>query len=181
MKAIPTMLSGIVLLEPTIFTDERGYFFESFNAQRFSELTGYTGCFVQDNESLSHKGVLRGMHYQVAPKAQGKLVRVTQGSIFDVVVDIRPDSTTFGKWEGFNLSAENHRQLWIPPGFAHGFLALEDNTRMQYKVTEYWSKEHERCLAWNDTGLQITWPIEGRPTVSAKDLSGFSFNSIGAE
>jgi dTDP-4-dehydrorhamnose 3,5-epimerase len=172
MKATETRIAGVYLLEPTVFGDERGYFFESFNATRFEQLTGCKPHFVQDNQSLSAKGVLRGLHFQLAPKAQGKLVRVVQGAVFDVAVDIRKNSPTWGQWVGYELNARNHHQLWIPPGLAHGFVTLEDNTLFQYKVTDVWSKEHERCIAWNDPELAIDWHFEGTPLVSDKDALG---------
>lgn len=172
MKATETKLAGVYLLEPTVFGDSRGYFFESFNNRKFEELTGFLPHFVQDNQSMSAKGVLRGLHFQVSPKAQGKLVRVVKGAVFDVAVDIRPDSPTFGQWEGVELSEENHRQLWIPPGLAHGFVTLEEGTVFQYKVTDYWSKAHEKCIAWNDPDLAIDWHFEGTPLVSEKDAEG---------
>ncbi|KYP10056.1 MAG: dTDP-4-dehydrorhamnose 3,5-epimerase [Limnobacter sp. CACIAM 66H1] len=179
MKVIQTKLEGVCLLEPTVFSDSRGYFFESFNDRKFEELTGFPAQFVQDNQSMSARGVLRGLHFQISPKAQGKLVRVVKGAVFDVAVDIRSDSPTYGQWVGFELSEFNHRQLWIPPGLAHGFVALQDNTVFQYKVTEYWSKDHERCIAWNDPDLGIDWQFEGEPMVSAKDVEGLSLASFG--
>ncbi|MDX1668451.1 MAG: dTDP-4-dehydrorhamnose 3,5-epimerase [Limnobacter sp.] len=178
MKATATKLAGVYLLEPTVFGDSRGYFFESFNNHKFEQLTGFLPYFVQDNQSKSAKGVLRGLHFQVSPKAQGKLVRVVQGAVYDVAVDIRPDSPTFGQWEGVILSEENHHQLWIPPGLAHGFLTLEENTVFQYKVTDYWSKEHERCIAWDDPDLAISWPENTTPLVSEKDAQGQSLASF---
>lgn len=178
MKVIQTKLEGVCLLEPTVFNDSRGYFFESFNDRKFEELTGFSGQFVQDNQSMSARGVLRGLHFQIDPKAQGKLVRVVKGAVFDVAVDIRSDSPTFGQWVGFELSEFNHRQLWIPPGLAHGFVTLQEDTVFQYKVTEYWSKDHERCIAWNDPDLKIDWQFEGEPIVSAKDAEGLSMASV---
>lgn len=178
MKVIQTKLEGVCLLEPTVFSDSRGYFFESFNDRKFEELTGFPAQFVQDNQSMSAKGVLRGLHFQISPKAQGKLVRVVKGAVFDVAVDIRSDSPTFGQWVGFEISELNHRQLWIPPGLAHGFVTLQENTVFQYKVTEYWSKDHERCIAWNDPDLKIDWQFEGEPIVSAKDAEGLSLASV---
>ncbi|NJM31661.1 MAG: dTDP-4-dehydrorhamnose 3,5-epimerase [Limnobacter sp.] len=181
MKATPTRLAGVYLLEPTVFGDSRGYFFESFNNHHFERLTGFLPYFVQDNQSQSAKGVLRGLHFQVSPKAQGKLVRVVQGAVFDVAVDIRPDSPTFGQSEGVVLSQTNHHQLWIPPGLAHGFVTLEDKTVFQYKVTDYWSQEHERCIAWDDPELAIDWQFEGTPLVSQKDAQAQSFASFKQE
>lgn len=178
MKATETKLAGVYLLEPTVFGDSRGYFFESFNNCKFEELTGFLPHFVQDNQSMSAKGVLRGLHFQVSPKAQGKLVRVVKGAVFDVAVDIRPDSPTFGQWEGVELSERNHCQLWIPPGLAHGFVTLDEETVFQYKVTDYWSKAHERCIAWNDPDLGIDWHFEGVPLVSEKDAEGQSLASF---
>lgn len=175
MKATETKLAGVYLLEPSVFGDARGYFFESFNNKKFESLTGFLPHFVQDNQSKSSKGVLRGLHYQVTPKAQGKLVRVVKGAVFDVAVDIRPDSPTFGQWEGVELSEDNHLQLWIPPGLAHGFVTLTDEAIFQYKVTDYWSKEHEKCLKWDDPELRIDWGFEGEPLVSNKDAEGQSF------
>lgn len=181
MKVIQAKLEGVCLLEPTVFSDSRGYFFESFNDRKFEELTGFPAQFVQDNQSMSARGVLRGLHFQISPKAQGKLVRVVKGAVFDVAVDIRSDSPTFGQWVGFELSELNHRQLWIPPGLAHGFVTLQENTVFQYKVTEYWSKDHERCIAWNDPDLEIDWQFEGEPIVSSKDAEGLSLASVRRE
>lgn len=181
MKATSTKLAGVYLLEPTVYGDSRGYFFESFNNHKFEQLTGFLPHFVQDNQSKSAKGVLRGLHFQVSPKAQGKLVRVVKGAVYDVAVDIRPDSPTFGHWEGVVLSEKNHHQLWIPPGLAHGFLTLEEDTVFQYKVTDYWSKDHERCIAWNDPELKITWPSELKPLVSEKDAQAQSLASFKSE
>lgn len=161
--------SGIRLLEPEVHRDDRGWFSEVFSEERFQDATGEDARFVQDNQSSSRQGVLRGLHYQVDPMAQGKLVRVVRGSIFDVVVDLRRSSPGFGTWAGFELSAENLRQVWIPPGFAHGFLALSDPADVVYKVTQYYSPEHERALRWDDPDVSIDWPINGHPTVSARD------------
>ena len=157
MKATSLAIPEVILFEPTVFTDERGFFFESFNHKKFEEAVGYSVNFVQDNHSKSAKGVLRGLHYQLAPMAQGKLVRVTQGEVFDVAVDIRKDSPTFGKWVGEKLSAENKKQLWVPEGFAHGFLTLSDTAGFLYKVTNYYSTEHEQCIVWDDQDLNINW------------------------
>lgn len=181
MKAIQTKLEGVYVLEPTVFGDSRGYFFESFNRRKFEELTGFPAKFVQDNQSMSKRGVLRGLHFQINPKAQGKLVRVVRGAVFDVAVDIRSDSPTFGQWVGVELSELNLRQLWIPPGLAHGFLTLQENTVFQYKVTEYWSKDYECCIAWNDPDLGIDWQFEGEPIVSAKDAEGQSLANFRKE
>jgi dTDP-4-dehydrorhamnose 3,5-epimerase len=164
MKFISTEIPDVVLIEPIVYADHRGWFTESFNERRFHEGLEKMGLpkpapFVQDNHSCSLKGVLRGLHYQLPPHAQGKMVRVVQGSAFDVAVDIRRKSPTFGRWVGFELSADNKRQLWIPPGFAHGFIALEDNTHFLYKTTDYYSKESEACILWNDMQLNIQWPL----------------------
>ncbi len=175
MKATPTAIPDVLLLEPRVFGDERGFFFESFNHKVFEEATGIKTQFVQDNHSKSGKGVLRGLHYQTQ-HAQGKLVRVTQGAVFDVAVDIRKDSPTYGKWEGVILSAENKRQLWIPAGLAHGFLVLSDTAEFLYKTTDYYAPEHERCIVWNDPSLAIEWPLDGQaPKLSAKDQAGSLF------
>lgn len=174
MKAVPLAIPDVVLFEPKVFGDERGFFFESFNAREFAKATGLEAQFVQDNHSRSRQGVLRGLHYQLAPKAQGKLVRVTEGEVFDVAVDIRRGSPTFGQWVGEILSAENKRQLWIPAGFAHGFTVLSENAEFLYKTTDYWSPEHERCIRWDDPTLAIPWPVPGAPLVSDKDRQGFN-------
>lgn len=174
MQVIPTSLAGVVLIEPKVFGDARGFFFESFNARRFAELTGIRAAFVQDNQSRSAKGVLRGLHYQIR-QPQGKLVRVTAGEVFDVAVDLRRASATFGRWSGFNLSADNKRQAWIPEGFAHGFVVLSDYAEMLYKTTDYWAPEHEQCIRWDDTQVGIQWPIDGAPLLSAKDAQGVAF------
>lgn len=172
MKATPLAIPDVILLEPRVFGDGRGFFFESYNRQAFREATGVDPDFVQDNHSRSVKGVLRGLHYQLPPKAQGKLVRVTVGEVFDVAVDIRPGSATFGKWVGEVLSAENKRQMWIPPGFAHGFLTLSETAEFLYKTTDYYSPEHERCIRWDDPTLRIQWPLSGLPSLSSKDANG---------
>lgn len=172
MQATRLAIPDVVLLAPKTFGDERGFFFESFNRRAFEEATGLAPDFVQDNHSRSVKGVLRGLHYQLPPKAQGKLVRVVVGEVFDVAVDIRRNSPTFGKWVGEVLSAENKRQMWIPPGFAHGFLTLSDMAEFLYKTTDYYSPEHERCIAWNDPDLAIAWPLHGVPQLSGKDACG---------
>lgn len=164
-------IDGLMVFEPRVFTDERGAFFESFNETKFREATGFAGRFVQDNHSISHKGVLRGLHYQLPPHAQGKLVRVVAGAAFDVAVDIREGSPTFGKWAGVELSAENRKQFWIPAGFAHGFLALEDGTEFLYKTTDFWHAASERSIRWDDPDIGVKWPIERPPTVSAKDAA----------
>ena len=178
MNVVETKIPDLLIIEPRVFGDERGFFFESFNEQAFNEATGNRLPFVQDNHSKSVKGVLRGLHYQLPPRAQGKLVRVVQGEVFDVAVDIRKDSPTYGQWVGEILSAENKKQLWIPPGFAHGFLTLSDTAEFLYKTTDYWSPEHERAILWNDTTLNIDWPLNGlQPTLAAKDAAAVTFNA----
>lgn len=172
MKAIATALDGVLILEPQVFEDARGCFFESWNARSFAELTGVDMAFVQDNHSVSHRGVLRGLHYQLPPMAQGKLLRVVQGALFDVVVDLRRHAPSFGQWLGVELSAANQRQLWIPPGFAHGFLSLADATISLYKTTAYYSPAHERCIRWDDPQLAIAWPLDGAPLLSPRDAEG---------
>lgn len=174
MQAINTELHGVLILEPKVFGDERGFFFESFNARAFAETTGLQCEFVQDNHSRSQRGVLRGLHYQVQ-QAQGKLVRVSAGEVFDVAVDLRRSSPTFGKWVGTLLSAENKRQLWVPAGFAHGFVVLSEFAEFLYKTTDYYAPEHERCIRWNDPTLAIDWPLDDAPLLSAKDQAGLSF------
>ena len=172
MQVTPTLLPGLLILEPKMFGDERGFFLESFNQRAFDAAVGHSVSFVQDNHSRSQRGVLRGLHYQVAPHAQGKLVRVVQGSAFDVAVDIRKDSPTFGRWFGMTLDAASQRQLWISPGFAHGFLALEDDTHFLYKTTDYYAQECERAIAWNDAAIGIDWPQLGmNPLLAAKDAA----------
>jgi len=167
----PTAIPDVLILQPKVFGDARGFFYESFNARDFAEATGLDVSFVQDNHSKSAKGVLRGLHYQIQ-HAQGKLVRVVQGEVFDVAVDLRKRSATFGQWVGVHLSAENHRQLWVPPGFAHGFVVLSDSAEFLYKTTDYWYPEHERSLLWNDPALGIDWPMDGQPLLAAKDAAG---------
>jgi dTDP-4-dehydrorhamnose 3,5-epimerase len=174
MKATRLAIPDLILLEPKVFGDARGFFMESYNQRVFHQATGLSPVFIQDNHSKSAKSVLRGLHYQIK-QAQGKLVRVTAGAVFDVAVDIRKSSPTFGTWVGEVLSAENKRQLWIPEGFAHGFLVLEDNTEFLYKTTDYYAPEHERTIAWNDPAIGIRWPIEGTPALSAKDQQGATF------
>ena len=164
----PTAIPDVLVLTPKVFGDARGFFFESFNARDFAQATGIEAQFVQDNHSKSVKGVLRGLHYQIQ-HAQGKLVRAVQGSVFDVVVDLRRSSPTFGRWAGTVLSAENHQQLWVPPGFAHGFVVLSESAEFLYKTTDYWYPEHERSLAWNDPAIGIEWPIDFTPQLAAKD------------
>ena len=171
MQVIPTELPGVLILEPKVFGDARGYFFEAFNARTFEKLTGCSRPFVQDNQSRSARGVLRGLHYQLPPKAQDKLVRVIDGEILDVAVDARRGSPTFGRWVGVKLSAENKRQLWVPAGFAHGFSVLSEMAEVQYKVTEFYAPETERCVIWNDPDLAIDWGVK-EPLLAAKDLAG---------
>jgi len=172
MKVIPTAIEGVLIIEPKVFGDERGFFFESFNQRAFNEAVGQPVEFVQDNHSRSAKGVLRGLHFQRPPHAQGKLVRVTQGSVFDVAVDIRPDSATFGRWVGVELSGANHRQMWIPAGLAHGFLVTSDSADFLYKTTDYYRPESEGSVRWDDPDLAIAWPLEGiTPALSAKDAA----------
>lgn len=177
MQALPTSLPGVLIIEPKAFSDARGFFFESFNQRKFNEVTGTSMEFVQDNHSKSCQRVLRGLHFQIR-QAQGKLVRVTEGEIYDVAVDIRRSSPTFGNWTGVRLSAQNRRQLWIPPGFAHGFVVLSDEAQLLYKTTDYWAPEHERTLAWDDPQLGIEWPIEGAPILSQKDQVGQRLSDI---
>ena len=177
MKATPLSIPDIFLIEPEVFGDERGFFYESFNQAKFESAIGRKVNFVQDNHSKSRKGVLRGLHYQ-DPKSQGKLVRVTQGEVFDVAVDIRPKSPTFGKWVAEILSGENKRQLWIPEGFAHGFLVLSETAEFLYKTTEYYAPEFEKCIIWNDNDLDIKWPIEWIPKLSYKDQLGSPFKDL---
>ncbi|MBX9869743.1 MAG: dTDP-4-dehydrorhamnose 3,5-epimerase [Burkholderiaceae bacterium] len=171
MNVTATSLPDVLIIEPTVFGDQRGFFYESFNARKFQELTGVKTQFVQDNHSLSAKNVLRGLHYQIQ-QPQGKLVRVNHGEVFDVAVDLRRSSPHFGRWVGVTLSADNHRQLWIPAGFAHGFVVTSEKAEFLYKTTDYWAPEHERCLQWNDPALGIEWPLSGTPTMSPKDLQG---------
>lgn len=170
MNVNETGLPGVLILEPKVFGDERGFFMESYNRRVFAEL-GLPTDFVQDNHSRSARGVLRGLHYQIQ-QPQGKLVRVVRGAVYDVAVDLRRSSPTFGRWEGVELSEENRRMLWIPPGFAHGFLVLSDYADFLYKTTDFYAPEHERCIAWNDPAIGIAWPFEGEPVLSAKDQAG---------
>ena len=171
MKVVRTALSGVVVLEPRVFGDARGFFFESWNRRAFAEAIGGDVDFVQDNHSASERNVLRGLHYQVR-QAQGKLVRSLAGEVYDVVVDLRRSSPTFGKWIGERLSAENHRMLWVPPGFAHGFLVLSERAEFLYKTTDYYAPEHERSLLWNDPALGIEWPLAGAPLLKPRDAAG---------
>lgn len=175
MQRVNTDLEGLIMFEPKVFGDERGFFFESFNARQFAEATGLQREFVQDNHSRSQRGVLRGLHYQVQ-QAQGKLVRVTAGEVYDVAVDLRRSSATFGRWMGVHLSAENKRQLWVPEGFAHGFVVLSEFAEFLYKTTNYYAPEHERCIRWDDPTLAIDWPLHEAPQLSAKDQAGVSFS-----
>ena len=172
----PTAIPDVLMLQPKVFGDTRGFFFESFNEQDFAQATGLNVTFVQDNHSRSAKGVLRGLHYQLQ-QPQGKLVRVVRGAVFDVAVDIRRSSPTFGQWVGCELSEDNHRQLWIPPGFAHGFVVLSDSADFLYKTTDYYAPAHERCIAWNDPDIGIDWPTGLEPQLSAKDMAGVPFQS----
>jgi len=171
MKVTPTAMPEVLVLEPRLYGDDRGFFYESFNARTFEQLTGQRVNFVQDNHSKSARGVLRGLHYQVR-QPQGKLVRVCAGAIYDVVVDMRRSSPFFGRWIGVELSAENHHQLWIPSGFAHGFVVTSDSAEVQYKTTDYWAPEHERTVLWNDPALAIDWRLTGAPVLSGKDNQG---------
>ena len=174
MKVLPTGIPDVYLFEPIVFGDDRGFFFESFNKQAFEKLTGIKTEFVQDNHSKSSKGVLRGLHYQIK-QPQGKLVRVCSGEVLDVAVDLRKSSLTFGQWEGVLLSAENKRQLWVPEGFAHGFIVLSETAEFLYKTTNYYAPEFERCICWNDSSLAIDWQYDGKPLVSDKDANGVAF------
>lgn len=171
MQIQATAIPEVLILEPTVFGDDRGFFYESFNQKRFAELTGVTRNFVQDNHSKSAKGVLRGLHYQIQ-QPQGKLVRVTAGEVFDVAVDLRKSSPTFGNWVGITLSAANRRQLWVPEGFAHGFVVTSDHAEFLYKTTDYWAPEFERSILWNDPAIGIEWPLDGEPLLSGKDKVG---------
>ncbi len=173
MKVLPTDIREVLIIEPQVFTDARGFFYESFN-KKIMEAAGIAANFVQDNHSRSVRNVLRGLHYQIR-QPQGKLVRAIAGEIFDVIVDLRRRSTTFGNWVGVNLSAENKRMVWIPPGFAHGFLVMSEYAEVLYKTTDYWHPEFERTVIWNDRHLAIHWPIHGEPQLSAKDKAGKAF------
>jgi len=174
MKVTKTTLYDVLIIEPRVFGDERGFFFESFNEKMFKEKTGVEARFVQDNHSRSVKNVLRGLHYQIK-QIQGKLVRVTEGEVLDVVVDIRKGSATFGQWHSELLSEENKKQLWVPIGFAHGFVVLSEYAEFLYKTTDYYAPEHERCIAWNDPELKIDWQLKGEPELSEKDQQGMAF------
>jgi len=174
MQMTPTPLPGVLVLEPTVYRDERGAFYESYHRLRFRDLTGYAGEFVQDNHSSSCRNALRGLHYQIE-RPQGKLVRVVAGEVFDVVVDLRASSPTFGQWLGTRLSAANKKMLWVPPGFAHGFLVLSECCEYLYKTTAHWAPQHERCIRWDDPTLAIDWPLSGSPVMSSRDLNGVRF------
>lgn len=178
MKVTDTKIPDVKIINPMVFGDERGFFFESFNHKKFEEMIGRTVTFLQDNHSKSSKGVLRGLHYQLPPHAQGKLVRVVQGEVFDVAVDIRTSSPTFGQWVAEILSAENKKQLWIPEGFAHGFLTLSETADFLYKTTAYYAKEYERSIVWSDDSLNITWPQRVKVSVSDKDAAAVIFQDI---
>ncbi|QBY49688.1 dTDP-4-dehydrorhamnose 3,5-epimerase [Cupriavidus oxalaticus] len=171
MKVILTSIPDVLIIEPKVFGDDRGFFSESFNARQFEEATGVKRTFVQDNHSRSARNVLRGLHYQIQ-HPQGKLVRVVVGEVFDVAVDLRQTSPTYGEWVGVTLSAENKRQLWVPEGFAHGFVVTSESAEFLYKTTDYWYPQHERSLLWNDSDVGIDWPIEGQPILAAKDAAG---------
>ncbi|HEY9886948.1 MAG TPA: dTDP-4-dehydrorhamnose 3,5-epimerase [Candidatus Obscuribacterales bacterium] len=172
MNVIPTDIPEVLILEPQVYGDHRGFFMESYNQQTFADKTGCQRQFVQDNHSRSKGGILRGLHYQIQ-SPQGKLLRVVSGTIYDVAVDVRRSSPTFGQWVGVMLSAENHRQLWVPEGFAHGFYVMSDSADVLYKTTDYYAPQHERCIVWNDPDLDIDWPIgDGTPVLSAKDQQG---------
>ena len=170
MRVVETELPGILILEPKVFGDDRGFFMETYNTQVFEQITGCKKPFVQDNHSRSSKGVLRGLHYQIQ-QPQDKLVRVISGEIYDVAVDIRKSSTHFGKWVGVNLSAANKRQLWVPAGFAHGFVVTSETAEVIYKVTDYWAPTHERSIRWDDQDLKVSWPLDASPSLSAKDAA----------
>lgn len=176
MNVTPTAIPDVLILEPKVFGDSRGFFFESFNQRSFEAAIGGAVPFVQDNHSRSGRGVLRGLHYQIE-QPQGKLVRVVAGAVFDVAVDIRPGSPTFGRWVGVELTADNKRQLWIPPGLAHGFLVLSDTAEFLYKTTDFYAPAAERCIVWNDPVLGIRWPITEPPTLSERDAAGLSFTA----
>jgi len=178
MHVIPTKIPDLLIVEPKVFGDDRGFFYESFNQKDFCQAIGQKVDFVQDNHSKSAKNVLRGLHYQVSPQAQGKLVRVVQGEVFDVAVDIRKGSKTLGQWVGVTLSAENKKQLWIPAGFAHGFLTLSGTAEFLYKTTDYYAPEYERCILWNDATLAVAWPLLESTVMSSKDEKGMSWQQF---
>lgn len=177
MNVTPTAIPDVLLIEPKVFGDSRGFFYESFHLRAFEAAIGGPARFVQDNHSHSCRGVLRGLHYQVE-QPQGKLVRAVSGAIYDVAVDIRPSSPTFGRWVGVELSADNKRQLWIPPGLAHGFLVVSETAEVLYKATDYYAPAHERTILWNDPTLGIPWPLKGQPQVSGKDAAGAVFRAV---
>ena len=177
MKVTPTAIPDVLVIEPKVFGDSRGFFYESFNQKAFNEATGLDVNFVQDNHSRSAKGVLRGLHYQVV-QPQGKLVRVVRGAVFDVAVDLRKGSPTFAKWVGFELTEYNHKQLWIPDGFAHGFLVTSEAAEFVYKSTDYYSAKHKRCIAWNDPAIGIQWALTAEPTLSVKDQHGLTLSDV---
>lgn len=179
MKVTPLAIPDVLLLEPKVFGDERGFFYESYSQQEFRQATGIDAPFVQDNHSRSARNVLRGLHYQLPPKAQGKLVRAVVGEVFDVAVDIRENSPTFGKWVGEVLSADNKRQMWIPPDFAHGFLVLSEYAEFLYKTTDYYAPEYERSILWSDPDVAIAWPLKGEPVLSAKDAQSPTLRPVG--
>jgi dTDP-4-dehydrorhamnose 3,5-epimerase len=175
MKVTPTHIPDVLVIEPKVFGDSRGFFYESFNQRAFNQAAGLDVQFVQDNHSRSTKGVLRGLHYQLPPHAQGKLVRCTRGAVWDVAVDIRKSSPTFGQWVGIELTEDNHKQFWIPPGFAHGFIVLSESADFLYKTTAYYSPAHDRCIVWNDHSIDIQWPDSGTQlALSEKDANGLT-------
>jgi len=176
MKATPTSIPDVLIIEPKVFGDNRGFFFESFNQEAFNNAVGQDVQFVQDNHSRSVKGVLRGLHYQIQ-QPQGKLVRVVRGTVFDVAVDLRKSSSTFGQWVGVELNEDNHRQLWVPAGFAHGFIVLSESAEFLYKTTDYYAPEFERSIMWNDPDIGINWPTDYEPHLSGKDQKGLSLNN----
>jgi dTDP-4-dehydrorhamnose 3,5-epimerase len=178
MKVTPLSIPDLLLIEPQVFNDDRGFFYESFNQEKFEEVANKKINFVQDNHSKSIKGVLRGLHYQLPPKAQGKLVRVIQGEVFDVALDLRQSSPTFGKWSSEVLSSDNKKQIWIPEGFAHGFLVLSDKAELLYKTTDYYMPSFEKCILWSDPLISIDWPVMDNLIVSAKDRDGQLFNDL---
>jgi len=177
LQVTPTAIPDVLIVEPRVFGDARGFFFESFNQRAFNDATGLDLNFVQDNHSRSARGVLRGLHYQLPPHEQGKLVRVVRGSVFDVAVDIRRDSPTFGQWVGVELSEENHRQLWIPPGLAHGFLVTSESVDFLYKTTSYYQPSAERSIQWNDPAIGVAWPLDGPPILSPRDQTAPSLHN----
>lgn len=180
LQVTSTRFPDVLVLQPSVFADERGAFFESYNQRTLDEILGRAVTFVQDNHSISHRNVIRGLHLQCRPCGQDKLVRVLRGEIFDVVVDVRRDSASFGQWTGINLSAENRRQIWIPAGFAHGFLALSDDAEVLYKVTHAYSPAHEACIQWDDPQIAIDWPLDGLPCLSVKDRTGAKMADFGS-